>query len=159
MNCYVGIDLGSTTTKAVILDENGAVVGRGITNSRSNYDVACQIALTEALINARFWMVASELDRTGIGEWRRQGLLAALERNFRKQQYLDQLLILGKVLRGLSSKCSLSQIIVGSGRAILATGKARPRRRYGTEYRRAGATPPGDESAGITLQGFKKDGT
>ncbi|MBI4584418.1 MAG: hypothetical protein HY717_10390, partial [Planctomycetes bacterium] len=47
----------------------------------------------------------------------------------------------------------------GSGRAILATGKARPRRRYGTEYRRAGATPPGDESAGITLQGFKKDGT
>jgi N-acetylglucosamine kinase-like BadF-type ATPase len=33
MRVFVGIDLGSTTTKAVILDENDAVVGRGITNS------------------------------------------------------------------------------------------------------------------------------
>ncbi|MBI4583821.1 MAG: rRNA pseudouridine synthase, partial [Planctomycetes bacterium] len=53
-------------------------------------------------------------------------------------------------------KCSLSQRIVGSGRAILATGKARERSRFGTENRRASATPPGDESAGITLQRFKK---
>ena len=41
----VGIDLGSTTTKAVILGPDSAVLGRGITNSRSNYDVACQVAL------------------------------------------------------------------------------------------------------------------
>ena len=37
---HVGVDLGSTTTKAVLLDEPGVVVGRGITNSRSNYEVA-----------------------------------------------------------------------------------------------------------------------
>ena len=29
MNYYLGIDLGSTTTKAVALDEDGAIVGRG----------------------------------------------------------------------------------------------------------------------------------
>ena len=41
MKCVVGIDLGSTTTKAVLLDEHGDVLGQGITNSRSNYEVAC----------------------------------------------------------------------------------------------------------------------
>ena len=39
----VGIDLGSTTTKAVTLGEENQILGRGITNSRSNYDVACQV--------------------------------------------------------------------------------------------------------------------
>ena len=49
MNYTVGIDLGSTTTKAVVLGEDATVLGRGITNSRSNYEVACQVALGEAL--------------------------------------------------------------------------------------------------------------
>src|SRR5574338_510222 len=34
MKCFIGIDLGSTTTKAVVMDDDGAVLGRGITNSR-----------------------------------------------------------------------------------------------------------------------------
>ena len=54
MDVFVGIDLGSTTTKAVVLDGNGEVIGRGITNSRSNYDVACAIARQEAFIAAGF---------------------------------------------------------------------------------------------------------
>ena len=65
MKYTVGIDLGSTTTKAVVLGEDGAVLGRGITNSRSNYDVACQVALGEALINARFSLIAGELAAAG----------------------------------------------------------------------------------------------
>ena len=65
MKYCVGIDLGSTTTKAVVLDEDGRVLGRGITNSRSNYDVACDVALGEALIDARFALVARELERAG----------------------------------------------------------------------------------------------
>ena len=47
---FVGIDLGSTTTKAVVLDERGEVLGRGITNSRSNYDLAAELARTEAFV-------------------------------------------------------------------------------------------------------------
>jgi len=44
MRCFIGIDLGSTTTKAVVMDEHRNVLGRGITNSRSNYDTAAAIA-------------------------------------------------------------------------------------------------------------------
>jgi benzoyl-CoA reductase subunit A len=56
MRCFIGIDLGSTTTKAVVLDENQNILGRGITNSRSNYDTAAAIAKQEALVNARFYL-------------------------------------------------------------------------------------------------------
>ena len=62
MNYTIGVDLGSTTTKAVVLGEDAAVMGRGITNSRSNYEVACQVAMGEALINARFSLIRGRLD-------------------------------------------------------------------------------------------------
>jgi benzoyl-CoA reductase subunit A len=86
MSCVVGIDLGSTTTKAVILDEQRAVLGRGITNSRANYDLAAGVARTEAFINARF----------GLVEARAQGAIpdaaiASLRRAFALEQMLHQL--------------------------------------------------------------------
>ena len=37
-----------------LMDENLEVLGRGITNSRSNYDTACEVAKYEAIINTRF---------------------------------------------------------------------------------------------------------
>lgn len=57
MNVFTGIDLGSTTCKAIVLDEAGAVLGKGITNTRSNYTMATQIATHEALTNARFTLM------------------------------------------------------------------------------------------------------
>ena len=66
MRCFIGIDLGSTTTKAVVMDENRNVLGRGITNSRSNYDTAAAIAKQEALVNGRFFLF-----RQALGEHRR----------------------------------------------------------------------------------------
>ena len=48
MRTFVGIDLGSTTTKAVLMDDNREVIGRGITNSRSNYATAARVASEEA---------------------------------------------------------------------------------------------------------------
>lgn len=51
---YLGIDLGSTTSKAVIINENDEIIGRGITNTRANYKVAAEIARQEAIYNARF---------------------------------------------------------------------------------------------------------
>ncbi|MFZ5476713.1 MAG: BadF/BadG/BcrA/BcrD ATPase family protein [Myxococcota bacterium] len=89
MNVYVGIDLGSTTTKAVILDEGGEVLGRGITNSRSNYSVAAKIAGTEATIHARFSLLERELGGASPAE---------LERAFRLEQYLAQLAHLREVM-------------------------------------------------------------
>ncbi len=61
MKTFIGIDLGSTTTKAIVIDEKRNVLGRGITNSRSNYDTAAAIAKQEALVNARFHLFREAL--------------------------------------------------------------------------------------------------
>ncbi len=91
MRCFIGIDLGSTTTKAVVVDENQNVIGRGITNSRSNYDTAATIAKQEALVNGRFHLFRQALASTGALNGQLEGFLAQLERDFRAEQYLEQL--------------------------------------------------------------------
>ena len=63
LKIYIGIDLGSTTTKAVVLNGAGEVIGRGITNSRSNYDVACQVVREEALVRTRFTLTRQAIQR------------------------------------------------------------------------------------------------
>ena len=87
MKTFVGIDLGSTTTKSVLLDEEGTLLGRGITNSRSNYATACRVASQEAGIDARFTLFRRKL---GAAE-EIEDFLAALERAFRLEQFLEQL--------------------------------------------------------------------
>jgi len=99
MKYCVGIDLGSTTTKAVILDDGGNVLGRGITNSRSDYQVACDVALAEALTAARFSLVSAELASAGLAAERRDTVLRDLGLAFREQQYRAQLAGLGEVIR------------------------------------------------------------
>ena len=91
MRCFIGIDLGSTTTKAVVIDEGQNILGRGITNSRSNYDTAATIAKQEAMVNARFYLFRQALGTThALGE-ALDGFLGQLERDFRLEQYLEQL--------------------------------------------------------------------
>ncbi|MGB5081018.1 MAG: benzoyl-CoA reductase subunit A [Burkholderiales bacterium] len=91
MRCFIGIDLGSTTTKALVIDEQRNVLGRGITNSRSNYDAAAAIAKQEALVNARFHLFRQELSGTGALNGRLEAFLGQLERDFRLEQFLEQL--------------------------------------------------------------------
>ncbi len=90
MQTFIGIDLGSTTTKAVLLDENRDVIGRGITNSRSNYGTAARVASEEARIDARFTLLRRTLGTDG-GDGAANDFLAALERAFRLEQFLEQL--------------------------------------------------------------------
>lgn len=59
---FLGIDLGSTTSKAIIIDETDRIIGRGITNTRANYMVATEIARLEAIYNARFSLLKMKLD-------------------------------------------------------------------------------------------------
>ena len=98
MRIFVGVDLGSTTTKAVILDENARVVGRGITNSRSNYEVASQIARQEAFVRARFNLthdaIAADPELAGVEEQ----FLPLLARKFRLRHHLEELTRLGEEL-------------------------------------------------------------
>lgn len=77
MSLYLGIDLGSTTTKAVLMDDDGHVIGRGLTNTRSNYDAAATVARAEAVIDARFGLLGRELSAEA---------LKALEMAFRVEQ-------------------------------------------------------------------------
>ena len=91
MRCFIGIDLGSTTTKAVVIDEQQNVLGRGITNSRSNYDTAAAVAKQEALVNGRFHLFRQALGKTGALNGDLDAFLGQLERDFRLEQYLEQL--------------------------------------------------------------------
>jgi benzoyl-CoA reductase subunit A len=60
---YLGVDLGSTTSKAVIINEKDEIIGRGITNTRANYSVAAEIARMEAIYNARFSILKKNLEK------------------------------------------------------------------------------------------------
>jgi benzoyl-CoA reductase subunit A len=95
VTCYVRIDLGSTTTKTGVLDGTGEVLGRGITNSRSNYDLAAELARTEAFVSARFRLLQREVEKTAGG-----AALARLLAAFRLEQTLVQLASLGARIAG-----------------------------------------------------------
>ncbi|TCO70133.1 benzoyl-CoA reductase subunit A [Rhodovulum euryhalinum] len=91
MQCFIGIDLGSTTTKAVVMDENLQVLGRGITNSRSNYDTAAKVSKQEAMIDTRLTLFRRALADVPGAAGHVDEILADLERNFRRIQFLEQL--------------------------------------------------------------------
>jgi benzoyl-CoA reductase subunit A len=119
MKYCVGIDLGSTTTKAVILGEDGAILGRGITNSRSNYKMACDVALSEALISARFGLLSGEMDASGIDAGRNEALLEDLRRLVRLHQYRGQLGVLGRVARENAGDAAFSDALRAALHGIL----------------------------------------
>ncbi|CAG1014226.1 partial benzoyl-CoA reductase subunit A, partial [Burkholderiaceae bacterium] len=116
MRCFIGIDLGSTTTKAVVLDENQNIIGRGITNSRSNYDTAAAIAKQEALLNGRFHLFREALSNTGALNGALDGFINQLERDFRAEQYLEQ-------LSDLEETCGRSLQTARFGDAAAAVGE------------------------------------
>ena len=53
--------MGSTTSKAVIINGNDVIIGRGITNTRANYKVAADIAKEEAIYDARFTLLSNKI--------------------------------------------------------------------------------------------------
>ncbi len=93
--CFVGTDLGSTTTKSIVLDADGEILGRGITNSRSNYTQAAETARDEAFIDARFNLLKQEVEAAA-GPVVVRRLLQA----FRLEQMLAQLRRLGALTTG-----------------------------------------------------------
>jgi benzoyl-CoA reductase subunit A len=90
MNVFLGIDLGSTTSKAVIVDGEGHIIGRGITNTRSNYEVAAQIAQNEAEFNSRFTLLHRKLKSEPNGSINWDELINQLENRFHYLQYRNR---------------------------------------------------------------------
>ena len=118
MRCFIGIDLGSTTTKAVVVDENQNILGRGITNSRSNYDTAAAIAKQEALVNSRFFLFRQALGDTKALNGSLDGFLAQLERDFRAEQYMEQLADLEQTCRRSLSTANFGADAAAVGEAL-----------------------------------------
>jgi benzoyl-CoA reductase subunit A len=100
MQTFVGIDLGSTTTKAVLLDDQQQVIGRGITNSRSNYGTAARVAGEEARVDGRLTLVRRALSATGVLGDQLEEFLASLGRAFRLEQFGEQLGDLEQTVNG-----------------------------------------------------------
>ncbi len=53
MKYVAGVDVGSTQTKAIILDEDGCVVGRGLLDMEASMTTAAQDAFAKAVADAR----------------------------------------------------------------------------------------------------------
>ncbi|MEE9465977.1 MAG: BadF/BadG/BcrA/BcrD ATPase family protein [Candidatus Neomarinimicrobiota bacterium] len=99
MKTYLGIDLGSTTSKAVFLDDQGSIIGRGITNTRANYEVAADIARMEAEFNSRFTLLQRRLSssRDGAIDW--PALFSLLEGRFQFIQFQERFRRLMETMR------------------------------------------------------------
>jgi benzoyl-CoA reductase subunit A len=119
MKTFIGIDLGSTTTKAVVIDEARTVLGRGITNSRSNYDTAAAIAKQEALVAARFHLFRAELSKKNVLNGGLQAFLEQLERDFRLEQYLEQLADLDQVCQRNVASAKFGDAAGGVSKALV----------------------------------------
>ncbi len=89
MSVYLGIDLGSTTSKAIMIDERGVIIGRGITNTRSDYTVAAEIARMDAEFDSRFSLLRTRVaDRNGLAVW--PEVFTLLENRFHYFQFLKR---------------------------------------------------------------------
>ncbi|MEW5862520.1 MAG: benzoyl-CoA reductase subunit A [Pseudomonadota bacterium] len=117
MRCFIGIDLGSTTTKAVVMDEAREVLGRGITNSRSNYDTAAAVAKQEAVVAARFALFRRALAQSGALGDALEAFMAQLERDFRLEQFLEQ-------LADLEAECAKNVATARFGEAAAGVAQA-----------------------------------
>lgn len=95
---YLGVDLGSTTSKAVIINEQDEIIGRGITNTRANYSVAADIARDEATYNARFSILKKNLEGDIKAKPEYKKYISDLESVFQYEQFKVKLDRLGEEL-------------------------------------------------------------
>ena len=113
------------------MDDEGKVLGRGITNSRSNYDTAAAVSKQEALIDARFTLFRRGLEGVPSLAGRVDVFLGDLERHFRHVQYLHQLADLEETCaqnsRGLRFAGRRRRSRRRSARSSASSARRRPR--------------------------------
>lgn len=90
MKYYLGIDLGSTTSKAVIVNENEERAGMGITNTRANYEVAAEIAKQQAIYNTRFSLLKDKVGKHLLQQPEYRRFFFDLENTFQYLQFDDR---------------------------------------------------------------------
>ena len=88
---YLGIDLGSTTSKAVIINDKDEIIGRGITNTRANYKVAADIAREEAIYDARFTLLSNSFSSEIRKDPRFEAYLSDIRSAFQYLQFSNRM--------------------------------------------------------------------
>jgi benzoyl-CoA reductase subunit A len=96
---YLGIDLGSTTSKAVIINQKDEIIGRGITNTRANYKVAADIARDEAVYDARFTLLSQRLQNEIDSKPEFKKYMADIRSVFQYRQFKRRMESLEELLR------------------------------------------------------------
>lgn len=108
MSYYMGIDLGSTTCKVVIIGENKEIISKGITNTRSNYTVATRFAEQEAIIMARFYFLEKVLrenvSKTPGIQVDIEKLLLLFELSFRLHDYKEKVVEMCEISKSLTKE-------------------------------------------------------
>lgn len=133
MKYYLGVDLGSTTSKAVIINEQDEIIGRGITNTRANYSVAADIARDEAIYNARFSVLKKRLEHEMKTRPEYSRYITDLETVFQYEQFKVRLDRLGEeLLKTCNSyfKNEMHDVIIGHLRNIRRTIKPKIKHDY-----------------------------
>jgi benzoyl-CoA reductase subunit A len=97
MKCFIGIDLGSTTSKAIFMDEDENFLGRGIINSRSNYHLACQIAQEEAENHSRFAILERKIKESPHGKKIASSLMPWIRSKYKLSEHNAQLKALHEI--------------------------------------------------------------
>jgi len=87
MTYTMGIDLGSTTSKAVIIDDKEQIVGEGLTNTRSNYLIAVKVAEEDARLDTKLSMMRSAIEDSAPLKRVNDGLFESLLYSFRYRYY------------------------------------------------------------------------
>ncbi len=131
---YLGVDLGSTTSKAVIINEQDEIIGRGITNTRANYSVAADIARDEAVYNARFSILQRKLEEDIKANPEYKKYIVDLESVFQYEQFKVRLDRLGeellKTCKEFFTDDEKREEILGHLRTIRKTFKPRIKHEY-----------------------------
>ncbi|MCX6311184.1 MAG: acyl-CoA dehydratase activase [Bacteroidetes bacterium] len=130
---YLGVDLGSTTSKAVIINENDEIIGRGITNTRANYAVAADIARAEAVYNARFSILKRNLEKEMEANPEYRKYISDLENAFQYEQFRIRIDKLGEELLKTTKsyiKPEMQDTILEALRAIRKSMKPRIKNEY-----------------------------
>ncbi len=130
---YLGVDLGSTTSKAVIINEKDEIIGRGITNTRANYAVAADIARAEAVYNARFSILKRNLEKEMEANPEYRKYISDLENAFQYEQFRIRIDKLGEELLKTTKsyiKPEMQDTILEALRAIRKSMKPRIKNEY-----------------------------
>ncbi len=130
---YLGVDLGSTTSKAVIINEKDEIIGRGITNTRANYAVAADIARAEAVYNARFSILKRNLEKEMGANPEYRKYISDLENAFQYEQFRIRIDKLGEELLKTTKsyiKPEMQDTILEALRAIRKSMKPRIKNEY-----------------------------